>query len=79
MKQIISFKMISVTALLALAVGCATTTATQDTESMLVAAGFKVVTPKTAEQQREAQKASARPSGPDHQRRENLLRFPGRS
>ena len=50
MKQIIPFNMIGVIALLALAVGCATTTATQDTESMLVAAGFKVVTPKTAEQ-----------------------------
>ena len=49
MKQIqISFQMIIVTALLALAVGCATTT--QSKENMLVAAGFKVVTPKTAEQ-----------------------------
>jgi hypothetical protein len=49
MKQIqISFNMIIVTALLALAAGCATTT--QSKENMLVAAGFKVVTPKTAEQ-----------------------------
>jgi hypothetical protein len=44
MKQIVSFRMIGVTALLALAVGCATTTSTQNTESMLVASGFKVVT-----------------------------------
>ena len=51
MKQIqISFNMISVIALLALTVGCATTTTTENTESMLVASGFKVVTPKTAKQ-----------------------------
>ena len=57
MKQIrVLFKMISVTALLALTVGCATTTATQDTESMLVASGFKVVTPKTPAQQQKLQK-----------------------
>jgi hypothetical protein len=57
MKQIrVLFKMISATALLALSVGCATTTATQDTESMLVASGFKTVTPKTAAQQQKLQK-----------------------
>jgi hypothetical protein len=57
MKQIqISFNMISVIALLALTVSCATTTAMQDTESMLVASGFKVVTPKTAAQQQKLQK-----------------------
>ena len=57
MKQIrVLFKMISVIALLALSVGCATTTATQDTESMLVASGFKVVTPKTPAQQQKLQK-----------------------
>ena len=55
MKQIqISFNMISVIALLALSVGCATTT--QSTENMLVAAGFKVVTPKTPAQQQKLQK-----------------------
>jgi hypothetical protein len=54
MKQIISFNMIGVMALLALAVGCATTT--QSTENMLVAAGFKVVTPKTPEQSAKLQK-----------------------
>jgi hypothetical protein len=57
MKQIqISFNMISVIALLALSVGCATTTSTQNTESMLVASGFKVVTPKTPAQQQKLQK-----------------------
>src|SRR5947207_11749212 len=56
MKKIVSFKMISVTALLALTVGCATTTSTQNRESMLVASGFKTVTPKTAAQQQKLQK-----------------------
>ena len=57
MKQIrIAFNMISATVLLALTVGCATTTATQDTESMLLASGFKAVTPKTPAQQQKLQK-----------------------
>ena len=58
MKQIrVSFKMISAFALLALMVGCATTqTSTQSKESMLVAAGFKTITPKTAAQQQKLQK-----------------------
>jgi hypothetical protein len=56
MKQTISFNMISVLALLALTVGCATTTSTQNRESMLVAAGFKTVTPKTTAQQQKLQK-----------------------
>ena len=44
--------MIGATVLLALMAGCATTTTnTQDTASMLVAAGFKTITPKTAAQQ----------------------------
>src|SRR6185312_11175896 len=52
MKQIrTSFKMISVIALFALTVGCSTTSSTQNKESMLVASGFKVITPKTAAQQ----------------------------
>src|SRR5713101_5947699 len=56
MKQIrIAFKMISAIALLALIVGCATTTGTQNKESMLVASGFKTVTPKTAAQQQKLQ------------------------
>src|SRR5213593_4463307 len=56
MKQIrTSFNMISVIALLALAVGCATTSSTQNKESMLVASGFKVITPKTAAQQQKLQ------------------------
>ena len=49
MKQILSsLKILSAIALLAVAVGCANTVST---ENMLVAAGFKVITPKTAAQQ----------------------------
>jgi hypothetical protein len=57
MKQIrVSFKSIIVIALLALTVGCATTqTSTQSKESMLVASGFKTITPKTAAQQQKLQ------------------------
>jgi hypothetical protein len=56
MKQIrISFNTISVITLLALTVGCATTSSTQNKESMLVASGFKVITPKTAAQQQKLQ------------------------
>ena len=48
--------MIGATVLLALMAGCATTTTNmQDTASMLVAAGFKTITPKTAAQQRKLQ------------------------
>ena len=49
--------MIGATALLALMAGCATTTmtSTQDKESMLTAAGFKTVTPKTPAQQQKLQ------------------------
>src|SRR5438270_3744326 len=40
----------------ALLIGCATTqTSTQNRESMLVASGFKVITPKTAAQQQKLQ------------------------
>jgi len=62
MKQIrISFKIISAIALLALIAGCATTqTSTQSKESMLVASGFKTITPKTAAQE---QKLQALPPG----------------
>src|SRR5947208_10876321 len=56
MKQIrTSVNMISVIALLALTVGCATTSSTQNKESMLVASDFKVITPKTAPQQQKLQ------------------------
>jgi len=49
--------MISVTALLALLAGCTTTqTDIQDKRNMLIAAGFKTITPKTAEQQQRLQK-----------------------
>src|SRR5213595_3386100 len=61
MKQIrTSFNTISVIALLTLTAGCATTSSTQNRESMLVASGFKVITPKTAAQQ---QKLRALPPG----------------
>ena len=53
----VSLMMISATAVLALMAGCATTTTTtEDKRSMLVAAGFKTVTPKTAAQQQKLQK-----------------------
>jgi len=56
MKQIVLLKMISVAALLVLTIGCASTsTSTQNKESMLVASGFKVITPKTAAQQQKLQ------------------------
>src|ERR1700751_1202738 len=56
MKQIrTSFNMVSVIAMLALPAGCATTSSTQNKESMLVASGFKVITPKTAAQQQKLQ------------------------
>ena len=53
MKQVrTSFNIIGIIALLALMAACATTTTmTQDKANMLVAAGFKTITPKTAAQQ----------------------------
>jgi hypothetical protein len=58
MKQIrILFKTGSAIALLALMVSCATTqTSMENKESMLVAAGFKTVTPKNPTQQQKLQK-----------------------
>ena len=48
---------ISAIALSALMISCATTqTSTQNKESMLVASGFKTITPKTAAQQQKLQK-----------------------
>src|SRR5215467_10680240 len=56
MKQIrTSFNTTSVIVLLALTAGCATTASTQNKESMLVACGFKVITPKTGAQQQKLQ------------------------
>jgi hypothetical protein len=57
MKQIrVSFMVISAIALSVLMIGCATTqTSTQNKESMLVASGFKTITPKTAAQQQKLQ------------------------
>jgi hypothetical protein len=55
------FNIPCVIALLALAVGCTTTqTQTQSKENLLIAAGFKVITPHTAAQQ---QKLQALPAG----------------
>jgi hypothetical protein len=48
--------MIGATALLALMAGCATTTtSTQDVANMLVASGFKTISPRTTEQQQKLQ------------------------
>jgi hypothetical protein len=56
MKPIVAFKIISAAALLALTVNCSTTQiGTQNKESMLVASGFKVITPKTTAQQQKLQ------------------------
>ena len=58
MKQILNLsRILSAIALLALAVGCAST---QSKENMLVAAGFKVIVPGTAAQE---QKLKALPAG----------------
>jgi hypothetical protein len=61
MKQIRCIFVSSITVLCtALLIGCATTqSSTQNRESMLVAAGFKVITPKTAAQQQKLQKLPA--------------------
>ncbi len=56
-ETLISFRILSALALLALTVGCAST---QSKENLLVAAGFNVITPKTAAQQ---QKLKALPPG----------------
>jgi hypothetical protein len=52
----VSFMIISMTAFLASIAGCATTqTNIQDKENLLIAAGFKTVTPRTPEQQQKLQ------------------------
>src|SRR5438552_15775578 len=58
--QFTGFNLIGAVALLILAAGCASTE-TQSKENLLIAAGFKVITPSTAAQQ---QKLQALP--PDH-------------
>jgi hypothetical protein len=61
MKHILTgFSLISACALLALALGCASSTPTANEENMLIAAGFKTITPKTTAQQ---QKLQALPPG----------------
>ena len=52
----VSFIMIGAAAMLALMAGCATTqTSIQDQRAMLVAAGFKTISPKTPTQQQKLQ------------------------
>ena len=52
----VSFMMIGATVLLVLMAGCATTTtSTQDQANLLVAAGFKTISPKTPAQQQKLQ------------------------
>ena len=60
--------------------GCSTTTqtSTQNKESMLVAAGFKTVTPKTAAQKQKLQNLPPGKSA-NSEGGENLLRLPGRA
>ena len=57
MKHILTgLSLVSAWALLALAIGCASTsTQTQSEQDLLIAAGFKVVTPKTTVQQQKLQ------------------------
>jgi hypothetical protein len=51
-KTIVSLQLVSAIALVTVVTGCATTqSSTQNKESMLVASGFKVITPKNATQQ----------------------------
>jgi len=55
MKSLKSILLSSIAAGAALLVSCATTGSTQNRENMLVASGFKVITPKTAAQQEKLQ------------------------
>ena len=56
MKQILNgFRVISAWALLALALGCASSTPTANQQNMLMAAGFTVITPKDTAQQQKLQ------------------------
>src|SRR5262249_61711430 len=54
------FSLISAWALLALALGCASSTPTANKQNMLITAGFKTITPRDAAQQ---QKLQALPPG----------------
>ena len=79
MKQIrTSFNTIGVIALLALTAGCATTASfPQEKANMLVAAGFKTVTPKTAAQQQKLQQLQTGQVATIQKKRENLLHCRG--
>src|SRR5678815_1027850 len=62
----------------ALLISCASTqNISQNRESMLVASGFKVITPKTAAQKQKLQKSSDRNGNHGQKGQENVLRFPG--
>ena len=76
MKHILTgFSLISAWALLALAVGCASTsTQTQSEQDLLIAAGFKAVAAKTTGAAAEAAVPSAWTAGYDYQRWADLLR-----
>jgi hypothetical protein len=56
MKSLTLVLLSSIAAVAAMLVGCATTQSTQNREAMLVASGFKVITPKTPTQQQKLQK-----------------------
>ena len=59
-KLLTGFSLVSAWALLALALGCASSTPTANEQNMLISAGFKTITPKTTAQQ---QKLQALPPG----------------
>src|SRR5262249_50086203 len=62
----------------ALLVSCASTqTTTQNRESMLVASGFKVITPKTAAQKQKLQNLPAETVTMIKKGKKKILRFPG--
>jgi hypothetical protein len=76
MKHILTgFSLISACALLALALGCASSTPTQSEQDMLIAAGFKTITPRDAAQQQKLQALPPRAVGPDYEKRPDLLRL----
>src|SRR6516165_12450371 len=73
MKHILTgLSVISACALLALALGCASSTPTANQQDMLIAAGFKTITPRDAAQQ---QKLHALPPGQLAQITKNVQTF----
>ena len=77
MKHIVnSLKYVSVIGLLALAVGCTSEKANK--ENLAVAAGFKTITPKNAEQQEHSAVAAGRPGHAHQLQGPHLIRPAGR-